>query len=238
LITLMYHGILSKDHIRPPDREVGAELYDVSIENFREQMQWLKDSDKKAILTFDDGEMNNYRCVLPIIKEFGFTAYFFIIVKRIGKDGYMGWKELKILSQEEMTIGSHGLSHEILTNLKDSQLLEELKASKHCLESNLGIPINAFSVPRGFYNDKIIQMAYEQGYTNIFISERLKGSKSVCTPRVAVKAYWSLKRFQQALENRIPISEMIGNFFKNTAKLVFRESGYNFLRRIAIGIIK
>jgi len=234
----MYHGITSKDFKSPPDREVGAELYDVSAENFRAQMRWLKGSGQKFILTFDDGEMNNYEVAFPIIKEMGFNASFFIIVKRIGENGYMGWKELKSLAEAGMTVGSHGLTHEVLTNLKDSQVIEELKASKNCLEMNLGIPINAFSLPRGFCNDKIIQWAYELGYKYIFISEKPKGSKSVCTPRIAVKANWSLKRFQQALEGHVPKGEGIADAFKNTAKFVLRESGYNFLRRILIYIIK
>jgi len=238
MITLMYHGITSQNVKSPPDREAGAELYDVSVDNFRAQMLWLKDSDKKTILTFDDGEMNNYKVAFPIIKEFGFDAYFFIIVKKIGKNGYMGFQELKSLIDAGMTIGSHGLSHSILTNLKDSQIIEELKASKKCLETNLGIPINDFSVPRGFCNDKIIKMALEAGYTRIFISQRPEYLSLDCLPRIAVKTNWPLKRFQQALESHVPIGEIIGDAFKNTAKIVLRESGYNFLRRTLIYIIK
>jgi len=238
MITLMYHGITSKDLKSPPDREAGAELYDVSVENFLVQMRWLKSSHQKVILTFDDGEMNNYKLVFPIIKELGFNAYFFIIVKRIGQEGYMGWEELKSLAQAGMTIGSHGLSHEILTNLKDSQIMEELRASKNCLEINLGIPITTFSVPRGFCNDKIIQMARTLGYTHIFISEKPEGLQSACLPRVAVKANWSLKRFQQALKNDVPMGEVISDAFKNTAKIILREPGYNFLRRTLIYMIK
>jgi peptidoglycan/xylan/chitin deacetylase (PgdA/CDA1 family) len=238
MITLMYHGITSKDSKSPPDREIGAALYDVPVEVFRAQMRWLKSCDQKAVLTFDDGEMNNYRVAFPIIKEFGFNAYFFIIVKRIGENGYMGFEELKNLVAAGMTIGSHSLSHEIMTNLKDNQVIEELKASKTYLEMNLGVPIRTFSVPRGFYNDKIIQMAYEAGYTQIFISEKRTGSKSICTPRRAVKANWSLKRFQQALEDHVPLGEIIRDAFKNMAKIVLREPGYNFLRRILIYITK
>jgi len=201
-------------------------------------MQWLKSSGKKVVLTFDDGEMNNYELAFPVLKELGFNAYFFVIVKRVGHKGYMSYAELKILAQAGMTIGSHGLSHEILTNLQDSLVIEELKASKNGLEQNLSIPINTFSVPRGYCNDKIIKMAYEAGYTEIFISEKSKCLRSVCTPRIAVKANWSLKRFQTALDNRVPIGEMIADAIKNASKFILRESGYNFLRRVLIYLTK
>jgi peptidoglycan/xylan/chitin deacetylase (PgdA/CDA1 family) len=238
LITLMYHGITSKVSSIPPDREAGAELYDVSVENFRIQLNWLKTSNTQAVLTFDDGEMNNYEVAFPIIKELGFNAYFFIIVKRIGQEGYMGWPELKILAQSGMTVGSHGLTHEALTNLNDEQIKGELTASKNTLERNLGIPVNSFSVPRGFCNEKIVQMAYEAGYSQIFISDKPEDLKSNCAPRVAVKADWKLKRFQQAAQNYVPPGEIIADAFKNTAKMILRERGYNFLRRVLIYLIK
>jgi hypothetical protein len=84
---------------------------------------------------------------------------------------------------------------------------------------NLGIPVNAFSVPRGFCNDKIIQMAYEAGYTQIFISEKPENLKSICTAAHRGQIKLVLKRFQQALENYVPAGEIIGDAFKNTAKL-------------------
>jgi len=234
----MYHGITSQDSKIPSDREFGAELYDLPVEQFRAQLEYLKRSDIKAVITFDDGEINNYELGLPILQELGFKAYFFIIVKRIGREGYMGFPELKALLLAGMTIGSHGLTHEVLTNLQDSLIIEELRASKQCLEVNLGIPINAFSVPRGFCNDKIIQMADNAGYTQLFVSEWPKDSKSICTSRIAVKSNWTLKRFQQALEGHTPLVEKLGDICKNTAKIVLRESGYNFLRRILIYILK
>jgi len=234
----MYHGVTSKNLKSPPHREAGAELYDVPVENFRTQINWLKNSKTQVILTFDDGEMNNYETALPILQGSGFKAYFFIIVKRIGQEGYMGWKELKSLADVGMTIGSHGLTHEVLTNLKDEQIMGELKASKSSLEINLRVPVNCFSVPRGFCNEKIIRMAHEAGYTEVFISEKPDFLKSAVTPRVAVKSNWSLKRFQQALNNDVPMGEIIGDAFKNTAKIILRERGYNFLRRMLIFIIK
>ena len=64
------------------------------------------------------------------------------IVKRIGKPGYMTWEQIKTLHEAGHIIGSHGLSHEILTNLNDIQIEEELAASKKTLERNLEIEVN------------------------------------------------------------------------------------------------
>ena len=88
--------------------------------------------------------MNNCTVALPLLKEFGFTGHFFLIAKRIGKDGYMGWEQIRRLNAEGMIIGSHGFSHEILTNLLDTQIQEELSASKNTWNVTWGSRLKAF----------------------------------------------------------------------------------------------
>src|SRR5580698_694878 len=120
----MYHGILSNPSSPAPEiRGVGAELYYISLDSFIDQMKWLKDNGytpvlfddtkallgpKSVIITFDDGEMNNFQDALPVLNDYGWKAYFFIIIKLIGNDGYMGWKEHKELHRTGMVVGSHG----------------------------------------------------------------------------------------------------------------------------------
>jgi peptidoglycan/xylan/chitin deacetylase (PgdA/CDA1 family) len=252
-LVLMYHGITSEPSQVPEDRETGAGLYDVSLENFKAQMSCLKDKGhvsvlfedfktingpKGVVISFDDGELNNFRNAFPVLKDFGWKAYFFVIVKRIGKKGYMDWKELKELRKAGMVIGSHGLSHEILTNLLDSQMEEELRASKKNLEINLGEPIEAISIPRGFCNDRIIDTAYRLGYKIVLISERPSGLKSGCFSRVAVKSSWTLKRFDQALARKVPLLEIGGTAVKKVSKSILRESGYNWVRAVLIKLFR
>ena len=239
MITLMYHSITSqKASPVPPNREAGAEIYDVNADNFKAHLECIKSTNLNTVITFDDGEMNNYDAAFPLLKQFNFKAHFFVIVNRVGQKGYMGWTEIEELLKAGMKIGSHGLTHEILTNLLDSQMEEELRASKRTLEANLGITIEDLSIPRGFCNDKIIQMAYALGYKNIFISEKSYHIKEKCIPRVAVKGNWSLKRLQQALAGKTPLKEHITNFFKKLAKTILRESGYNALRKFLVYLLK
>lgn len=251
-IVLMYHGILSNTSPTVPTiRGTGAELYYVTVDQFDAQMKWLKDNGYRPtlidhsnnqyqpndiIITFDDGEMNNYIDALPVLKKYGFKAYFFIIIKRIGDIGYMGWNELRLMHQEGMIIGSHGLTHEILTNLLDSQMQEELKASKNNLEVNLNFPIETLSIPRGFCNDKVIETAYNFGYKTVFISERPACLTIKCISRIAIKSNWSLKRFDMALKGKTPVTEILANGLIKALKTILRESGYNWLRSFLINI--
>ncbi len=250
IVVLMYHGVISSVEDIPPQRDIGANIYDVTTENFRSQMEWLKKNDyrpsligdfnlteknqRNIILTFDDGEMNNFIKALPILKNLAFPAYFFIIVKRVGKPGYMGWEQIKELHHQGMAIGSHGLSHEILTDLKDTQIEEELTASKRTLENNLGFPIEALSIPRGFCNKKIIDMAHYAGYKYIFVSYQYTYLNENCFNRIAVKSRWDIKRFDMAIKGYIPVQERVSSFVILTAKTILRDKGYNWVRQFLL----
>jgi len=235
LCVLMYHGIITEWTVLPEERETGAELYDVELVKFQQQMEHLSESKhnvsilddeslttntKNTVLTFDDGEMNSYEHVFPVLKKHGFLAYFFIIAKRVGLKGYLGWDELRELHQSGMVIGSHGFSHEILTSLLDTQIEEELRASKKYLERNLEITIDTLSIPRGFCDDNVIQKAYDVGYKRIFISDRPRQLQSDCYSRVAVKTSWTLGRFRQALEGRMPLTETAMGVSKSAVKRI------------------
>jgi len=249
MCVLMYHGVITEWTVLPKEREAGAELYDVELTNFQAQMEYLHankyhvgvlDDDvvthdaKRVVLTFDDGEMNNYEHVFPVLSKFGFSAYFFIISKRIGLRGYLGWDELRAMHQAGMVIGSHGFSHEILTNLLDTQIEEELRASKKYLERNLDIEVDTLSVPRGFCDDNVIQKAYDVGYKRIFISDRPRQLQSDCYSRIALKANWPLSRFRQALDGHMPYHEKVMKLSKSAVKRLFGGGVYDWVRRTVL----
>jgi len=249
--VLMYHGVITEWTVLPEERETGAELYDVEFGNFQQQMDCLNagkydvsilnsestgSDGRKIVLTFDDGEMNNYEHVLPVLKKYGFFAYFFIIAKRVGCKGYLGWDELRELHKSGMVIGSHGFSHEILTSLLDTQIEEELCASKKYLERNLEIEVDTLSIPRGFCNDNVIQRAYNAGYKRIFISDRPRKLQSDCYSRIAVKTNWSLMRYKQALDGNMPFIETMAKVSKSIIKRIFGGNIYDWARRTLLNI--
>ncbi|MCK4881815.1 MAG: polysaccharide deacetylase family protein, partial [Candidatus Omnitrophica bacterium] len=128
-------------------------------------------------------------------------------------------------------IGSHGFSHEILTNLMDSQVEEELCASKKYLERNLNITIDAFSMPRGFCNNKVIRMAYDAGYKYVFISDRPRALNIECLSRVAIKAGWKIDRFERAVTGNTSVYERMVCKCKSAVKRIFGEGAYDWIRK-------
>jgi len=82
----------------------------------------------------------------------------------------MSWQQIKELRNAGMIIGSHGMTHRILTVLNEKELDYELGESKKILENELGSEINNLSIPRGFCNKKVIEKAKKLQYQTIFTS--------------------------------------------------------------------
>jgi hypothetical protein len=127
--------------------------------------------------TFDDGHSSAYEVALPILTARGLTARFFITVGWMGrKPGYMGWRDVRSLSDAGHIIGAHGWSHSLLTRCATRELDDELRQSKCLLEDKLGVPVTTMSLPGGRYNARVLSACREAGYTKVYTSE----------PRIAI----------------------------------------------------
>lgn len=228
---LMYHAI-GDSHGHEP----GAYMYTVSKQNFRQQMRHISRQlypTHKIYITFDDGDISNYECALPVLKEAGLQAYFFVLVSKIGTSGYMNWDNLAELRKEGMIIGSHGMTHRILVELSTKDLEQELLESKRVLEKKLNCRIDYFSVPRGFCNDAVIRAAKKAGYRSIFTSQG-EPSDGFAFSRIAVRGDWDLKYFIQVLENGLSLKDRTKESVKLASKRILGAKHYDAIRSLLL----
>lgn len=59
------------------------------------------------------------------------------------------WRELRQLDPRVVEIGSHTLSHPILTSLSPNEVESEVRDSRYALESRLNRPVSVFCYPNG-----------------------------------------------------------------------------------------
>lgn len=71
----------------------------------------------------------------------------------------MDWDELQSLDPALITIGSHTMTHPILTNLSDDEVEFEVRESRRKLEQRLQRPVNFFCYPNGSYDSRAYQAA-------------------------------------------------------------------------------
>jgi len=213
--------------------EIGAELYCVAVDKFREQMGFIKrgkaPSGTVPVITFDDGLEDNFTNGYPILKGLGLKAYFFVMPDKIETKGYMNWKQIRELAASGMIIGSHGMTHRILTELDDTELDYELRESKRLLEEKLGATIAYFSVPRGFYDKRVVSMAKKIGYKNIFTSNS-DDNDGYCIGRIAVKDSWDIKHFSKVITSGLTLGDRVEGTVKNIAKNLLGAGIYDKLR--------
>ena len=69
----------------------------------------------------------------------------------------MDWDDLKSLDQGLIMIGSHTMTHPILTTLSTEEIGSELRESRRCLEESLGRVADFFCYPNGSYDARVYE---------------------------------------------------------------------------------
>jgi len=83
----------------------------------------------------------------------------------VAKNKMMSWDDVRELKREGFIIGSHSHSHPCLSALTDKKEIEdELKLSGSIIEKELGEYPATISYPMNNYDDRVTQVAKEQGY--------------------------------------------------------------------------
>ncbi len=123
-----------------------------------------------VMITFDDGNLSDFEIAFPILRDFDFTAHFFVATDFVSKKNHMDWWQIKELQKNGFIIGSHAASHKDLSRLGDKDIVYELSHSKSAIEDKLGREVDIVSMPHGGWNKRISNIAVKCGYKAIFIS--------------------------------------------------------------------
>ena len=215
---LMYHGITDKNGVRPMHDYYAT---NTPANVFRSQMQFLLDNGyrgagldeirrfvsrtfdpgkKSVVLTFDDGLKDFLAEACPVLKRYGFTATVFVPAGFIGKKGtqndrHLSWEELRDLSDNGFTVGSHSITHRRLDLVDRASLRVEIADSKKIIEDNIGREVTFFSYPFAYpENNKeftatakrfLEESGYVCGVTTL-IGTTLPGDDPFCLRRIPV----------------------------------------------------
>src|SRR5437868_8930212 len=139
-----------------------------------------------AIVTFDDGWKSQYDVAWPIMKKFGYPFTLFLYTEGI-RGGHFGggeavtWEQLAEMRDAGVDIQAHSETHQDLRKPYDKVakkklsppeyeqwLQNEVGRCKETLEQRLGVKVNCFAVPYGFYNQHVKDVAKGLGYEAVF----------------------------------------------------------------------
>ena len=192
--VLMYHSL-------DPNRIPGK--LSVSLEVFKKHLNFLKKMnfqilsiqqyldrnmqasffEKVAVLTFDDGYLDNYTHAYPLLEKMGFPCTFFVNPQSIGTKGFMTWDMLQKMSRTPgIEVQSHGISHDPLKDLDEMRAKISICESKKILEHMLGKGVTGFSYPSGSFNDSIMKWVKESGYQWACAASRVHEKRFLSSP--------------------------------------------------------
>jgi peptidoglycan/xylan/chitin deacetylase (PgdA/CDA1 family) len=78
----------------------------------------------------------------------------------------MTWDDIRSCIQNGFSIGSHSYSHRNLSQVKEPEVLEtEISFSRQRILEETGIAPSVFTFPNGQYNDSLLKIVEESGYS-------------------------------------------------------------------------
>lgn len=119
------------------------------------------------VFTFDDATASQYTIVAPLLRQYGFSATFFVCEFPPNfKDSlkYMNWRQIKELDKMGFEIANHTRTHPAVSKLSKSQFIDELNYIEgKCDSMGIEKPSN-FAYPGYDLSLPVMETLHEKGY--------------------------------------------------------------------------
>lgn len=258
-VYLMYHELARPG--RPlVDEDPGYARYAVAAEEFRRHLSRLgaagvrglsvgealaagkedegnADESPKVVVTFDDGCETDLTEAAPLLEEAGMRATFYVVSGHVGRRGFMSRTQVRELSGRGFEVGSHSVTHSLLTDLRPERVREELAESKDALEQMTGRRVAHFSCPGGRWSPLVARLAAELGYESVATSR--VGVNDAATDRfrlarVAVMRHTTLAEFERCARAEGFLRRRAQEAALSLAKRALGNGAYQRLRSSAL----
>ena len=118
----------------------------------------LKNIKKPVMLSFDDGYINNYTNLFPILKKYNAKATISLIFNSIDRYHYLTKSQIIEMNKSGLvSFQSHTMTHQALDELDDNLLEYEIKESQQRIAEIINRLPMALFYPFGRYSENVIK---------------------------------------------------------------------------------
>jgi len=162
ILSLMYHRFNENKY---PSTNIKMDIFHDQMEiikslnyDFYDPKFLIKEfdkpkSNKKILITIDDGFKSFYNEAWPYLEKNKIPFILFVSTEPVGKNGYMNWDEIKEIEKSEYGyIGHHSHTHEYLIDMSEAEFVNDIETSTKIFKDKLGYSPLIFSYPFGEYS--------------------------------------------------------------------------------------
>jgi peptidoglycan/xylan/chitin deacetylase (PgdA/CDA1 family) len=176
----------------------------INPNNFEEELKNNK-TQRKILLTIDDGFSSFYENAWPILKEKKIPFILFISTREVGSFNYMTWDQIKELSKKNFVeIGNHSHTHEYLVDENNDFIKKDIEKSISIFKDKLRKNSKFFSYPFGEYSLEFKDIIKSLGFKYAFgqhsgVMDETKSFYEL--PRFPInEKYGEIKRFNSLIK--------------------------------------
>lgn len=166
---MLFHHVSNNPNCKKSSCMVDTKkFYDIinSFENYASVEEvYKKPAKRKVAVTFDDGLQDVYDIAYPFLKEKNVPFTVYVLAEFIDKEGYLTKEQLLEMAADPLvTIGSHGLHHNVFTKMSAEEKQKEVFLSKKILEDTIGQEVTNFAYSHGVYDRDALKLVREYDY--------------------------------------------------------------------------
>ena len=162
VLSLMYHRFNENKY---PSTNIKMNVFDKQMQiiknleyEFYEPKIFEKEfnkkkSEKKILITIDDGFQSFYKEAWPYLKKNNIPFILFISTEPVGRNGYMTWDQIIEIENSNLgIIGHHSHTHEYLIDMTNKDFVNDIETASKIFKEKLGYVPSIFSYPFGEYS--------------------------------------------------------------------------------------
>ena len=158
---------------------------------------------RPVVLTFDDAYADFYTAALPVLREHSFRATLYVPTAYVGATTLfnvsldeenrrvLSWPALRDIAVEGVEVAAHSHTHPQLDRVPATVIDDEVRRSRGLLEDKLGLAVDGFAYPFGYWNSAARAAVAAAGYRYAFAVAELvtaPGDDMLTLPRLTVNA--------------------------------------------------